>query len=62
VDSGKIVPGVNYSTCKESCTNPVVQPSSTSSYSGAGTTGFVQLVHVATRNSAWAQLEEVITH
>jgi len=30
--------------------------------SAAGTTGFVQLVHVATCYSAWTQLEEVITH
>ena len=27
-----------------------------------GTTGFIQLVHVAACYSAWAQLEEVITH
>ena len=53
VDSGNNLPlstGVNYSTRKE--TAP----------SGAGTTGFVQLVHVATCYSAWAQLEEIITH
>ena len=41
---------VYYSTCKETA------------FSGAGTTGFVQLVHVATCYSSWAQLEQVITH
>jgi len=50
VDSGKLFHGVNYSTCKE--TAP----------SRAGTTGFVQLVDVATYSSAWAQLEEVVAH